>query len=97
VSLDDLTAALKGVLERSEHYAHHHIRRETLSVRERMGQLLEALQPGGFTPFAALFSRNEGSLGVVVTLLAVLELIRESLLELVQAEPFAPIHVRLRG
>jgi segregation and condensation protein A len=97
VSLDDLAAALKGVLERSEHYAHHHIRRETLSVRERMGQLLETLQPGGFMPFAALFSRNEGSLGVVVTLLAVLELIRESLLELVQAEPFAPIHVRLRG
>ncbi len=97
VSLDDVVAALKGVLERSEHYAHHHIRRETLSVRERMGQLLEALKPGGFMPFAALFSRNEGSLGVVVTLLAVLELIRESLLELVQAEPFAPIHVRLRG
>ena len=97
VSLEDLLEAMRSALSRAEHYGHHQIERETLSVRERMSQLLETLPPDGFTPFAALFSKREGSLGVVVTLLAVLELIRETLLELVQTEPFAPIHVRLRG
>jgi segregation and condensation protein A len=61
-----------------------------------MSQVLETLSSVSFTPFTALLTSAEGRLGVVVTLLAVLELIREALLELVQTEPFAPIHVRLR-
>lgn len=97
VDLKDLLNALRDVLQRAELYSHHRISREPLSVRERMGQVLETVDAGRFTPFAALFKVEEGRLGVVVTLLAVLELLREALIELVQAEPFAPIHVRLRA
>ncbi len=96
VDLTDLLAALREVLQRAELYSHHRISREPLSVRERMSRILEAMDAVRFTPFTALFTGEEGRLGVVVTFLAVLELIREALLELVQAEPFAPIHVRLR-
>jgi segregation and condensation protein A len=77
-------------------FGHHHIRREALSVRERMSQVLEQLDALRFTAFTALFRPEEGRAGVVVTFLAVLELLREALLELVQTEPFAPIHVRRR-
>jgi segregation and condensation protein A len=96
VSLAELLNALREVMARAELFGHHHIRRETLSVRERMTQVLERLDALRFTPFTALFRPEEGRMGVVVTFLAVLELLREALLELVQAEPFAPIHVRLR-
>ncbi len=97
VSLTDLLAALREVLQRAELYSHHHVSREPLSVRERMSRILERMDAVRFTPFSTLFTPEEGRPGVVVTLLALLELIREALLELVQAEPFAPIHVRLRS
>jgi len=61
-----------------------------------MSEVLERLKDGGFVPFVTLFRIEEGRLGVVVTFMAVLELIKESLVELVQNEPFAPIHVRSR-
>jgi segregation and condensation protein A len=96
VQLQDLLAAMGEALQRAEYFDHHQVEREILSVRERMGQLLERLTGDRFTPFGDLFVKREGSLGVVVTFLAVLELVRESLLDLVQAEPYAPIHVRLR-
>ncbi len=97
VQLADLLDALRGVLARAELFSSHYIRRETLSVRERMTQVLERLDALRFTLFTALFRPAEGRMGVVVTFMAVLELLREGLLELVQAEPFAPIHVRRRG
>ncbi|MDS4028278.1 MAG: ScpA family protein [Candidatus Contendobacter sp.] len=97
MSLADLLSALREALARAELFGRHQIRRETLSVRERMSQVLERLDALRFTPFSALFRPEEGRMGVVVTFLAVLELLRETLLELVQAEPFAPIHVRRRG
>ncbi len=97
VSLADLLATLREVLARAELFGRHQVRREALSVRERMSQVLERLDALRFTPFSALFRPEEGRMGVVVTFLAVLELLREALLELVQAEPFAPIHVRRRG
>lgn len=97
VSLAELLSALREALARAELFGRHQIRRETLSVRERMSQVLEQLDALRFTPFSALFRPEEGRMGVVVTFLAVLELLREALLELVQAEPFAPIHVRRRG
>jgi len=97
VSLAELLSALREALARAELFGRHQIRRETLSVRERMSQVLERLDALRFTPFSALFRPEEGRMGVVVTFLAVLELLREALLELVQAEPFAPIHVRRRG
>jgi segregation and condensation protein A len=97
VNLSDLQRALRAVLQRAEFYSHHRINREPLSVRERMSQILQRIDSIHFTPFAALFTAQEGRAGVVVTLLAVLELLRESLLEVVQVEPFAPIHLRLCG
>src|SRR5680860_319895 len=94
VSLKDMLAAFKGVLRRAEMFSHHHIRRESLSVRERMSSVLGRLNDEQFTAFSACFTPQEGRAGVNVALLAVLELIRERLIELVQAEPFAPIYLR---
>jgi DNA gyrase subunit A len=70
---------------------------EKLSTRERMAEVLSRLRGGQFLPFVSLFSLGEGRLGVVVTFMAVLELVKEQLIELVQNEPFAPIHVKARG
>ncbi|HLA75517.1 MAG TPA: ScpA family protein [Gammaproteobacteria bacterium] len=95
VSLDDLLHALKEVLARAEMFTHHHIQREPLSVREHMSQILSTLDTVRFTEFTSLFIPEEGRGGIVVTLLALLELIKESLVELVQAEAFGPIHVRV--
>ncbi|MFO1352868.1 MAG: segregation/condensation protein A [Gammaproteobacteria bacterium] len=95
VSLAELLQALGEMLARAQHYDHHHIQREPLSVRERMSRILETLANAHFTPFVELFSPSEGRRGVVVTLLAVLELTREALIEMVQTEPFAPIYLRL--
>ncbi len=97
VNLADLLSALREALARAELFGRHHIQREGLSVRERMSQVLDRLDALRFTPFTALFRPEEGRMGVVVTFLAVLELLREALLELVQVEPFGPIHVRRRG
>jgi len=84
------------VLRRADMFESHQVTREALSTRERMSEVLERLKGGSFVPFVALFHVEEGRLGVVVTFMAVLELIKESLVELVQNEPFAPIHVRSR-
>ncbi len=97
VNLADLLTALREVLARAELFGRHQVQRETLSVRERMSQVLDRLDALRFMSFTDLFRPEEGRMGVVVTFLAVLELLREALLELVQAEPFAPIHIRRRG
>lgn len=97
VSLEELLLAMAGVLRRAELFGSHQVTREPLSTRERMSEVLDRLQGGAFVAFVALFRAEEGRLGVVVTFMAILELIKESLVELVQNEPFAPIHVRLRG
>jgi len=97
ISLQELLIAAKQAMTRAEMFSHHHIQMEPLSVRERMSAVLDKVGSGGFTPFTALFRSEEGRMGVVVSLLAVLELIKESLIELVQAEPFAPIHIRAAG
>lgn len=97
VSLDELLQAMAEVLHRAELFEQHHITQEALSTRERMAEILDRLRASSsFVPFTGLFRLEEGRLGVVVTFLAVLELIKESLVELVQNEPFAPIHVRTR-
>ena len=75
----------------------HQVSREALSTRERMRDVLERLKGGGFVPFVELFTAEEGRLGVVVTFMAILELVKESLVELVQNEPFTAIHVRARA
>jgi segregation and condensation protein A len=84
-------------LVRADNYAHHHIQMEPLSVRERMSVVLQSLSADNFTDFSKLFTPEEGRAGVVVTLLAVLELIKQSLIELVQAEAFGQIHVKAAG
>jgi segregation and condensation protein A len=96
VSLEELLVSMAEVLRRADMFESHQVTREALSPRERMSEVLERLKNGGFVPFVALFRIEEGRLGVVVTFMAVLELIKESLVELVQNEPFAPIHVRSR-
>jgi len=94
VALKDLLLSLKDVLHRAEMFSHHHVHMEPLSVRERMSNVLGAVTVEKFTAFPTLFNPEEGKLGVVVTFLAVLELIKESLVEIVQTEPFGPIYVR---
>ncbi|TWH65004.1 condensin subunit ScpA [Azomonas agilis] len=97
VSLDELLSAMAVILHRAELFESHRITQEPLSTRERMGAVLDYLRSNrGFTPFSSLFCLEEGRLGVVVTFLAVLELMKECLVELVQNEAFAPIHVRTR-
>ena len=81
-------------MARADMYTHHQIQREALSVRERMSRILDALTADEFTDYTTLFSVEEGRRGVVVTLLAVLELVKESLIDMVQAEPYAPIHIK---
>ena len=98
VELKDLLLAFFEVLRRADMFQNHKISFEALSTRERMGDVLKALSGGtSFVPFQALFTAEEGRLGVVVTFLAIMELIKESLIEIVQSEPFAPIHVRARA
>lgn len=94
VSVEDLVFALADVFKRARMYSHHHVQLEPLSVRERMSAILSAVNSEHYTEFTSLFTVEEGRRGVVVTLLAILELVREALIELVQAKPFGPIHVR---
>ena len=97
VTLQELLLAARDAMMRAELFSHHHIQQEPLSVRERMSIVLSRVGSDEFTEFTGLFTPEEGRMGVVVTLLAVLELIKESLIELVQSEPFAPIYVKAAG
>ncbi len=97
VDLRDLLSALKDVLQRAEMFTHHHIQKETLSIREKMAHVLAVINADGFTDFASLFRVEEGRMGIIVTFMAVMELTKESLIELVQGEPYAPIHVRAKS
>ena len=94
VTLQEMLVALKDVMVRAEMFAHHHIRLERLSVRQRMTDVLEALRSQALVEFIQLFRPEEGRMGVTVTFAAILELLKEGLVEIVQAEPFAPIHLR---
>lgn len=94
VTLQEMLIAFKEVVARSQMFAHHHIERERLSVGERMSDILAALGTAGFVPFMQLFRPEEGRMGVTVTFVAILELMREGLIDIVQAEAYAPLHVR---
>jgi len=97
VTLREMLLAFKEVALRAEMFAHHHVRREPLSVRERMSSILLALEEGSFVEFSRLFSLEEGRAGVTVAFMALLELLREGLIEVTQTEPYAPLHVRSVG
>ncbi|MCW8128059.1 segregation and condensation protein A [Microbulbifer halophilus] len=97
VDLKEVMVALAEVLRRADMFESHQVEREKLSTRERMTQVLDKMRHRQFVPFVSLFTVEEGRLGVVVTFLAVMELMKESLVELVQNESFGPIHVRAAG
>ncbi len=94
ITLKELLIVFKDALQRSTMFAHHHVRREPLSVRERMSTILVTLQTERYVDFQRLFDPTEGRMGVTVTFLAILELVKESLVDIVQAEAFGPIHIR---
>jgi segregation and condensation protein A len=95
VEIEELRLAWADVLKRAKLVAHHKISREELSVREHMSVILRKLQNARFIEFADLFDATRGVPVLVVNFIAMLELSRESLIEITQAEPFAPIYVRL--
>ena len=95
VHLVDLQDAWRDILKRAKLVQHHKITREELSVREYMSQVLRALQGRKFVEFEDLFDPSKGTTVLVVTFIALLELGKETLIEITQAEAFAPIYVRL--
>jgi|KBSSwiStaDraftv2_1062776.scaffolds.fasta_scaffold60469_4 segregation and condensation protein A len=94
VDLRELLLALKDVIKRAELTGRHAIQREALSVRNRMSDVLKAIGDGEFHPFECLFNVEEGRLGIVVTFLAILELAKEHLIEIMQNEPLTPIYLK---
>jgi len=94
VTLQEMLVAFKEVVVRAELFSHHHVQRERLSIRARMSDILSTLEQSSFVEFGRLFRPEEGRMGVTVTFVAILELMREGLIDIVQAEPYATIHVR---
>ena len=94
VTLKELLLAFHGVLKRAEMFSRLHLRKEPLSVRQRMSEILLRVKANAFSSFSDLFDPEEGRMGVAVTFIAILELLRESAIEIAQAEAFAPLHVR---
>ena len=95
ITLQELVMSFQQAIQRASSFEHHQIHKEILSTRERMSNILTQIKLGEFTDFEHLFDVTEGKAGVVVTFLAVLELVKEKLVELVQVEPFSHIHVRV--
>lgn len=97
VDIKELLAAMMEVVARADLFTSHQVQKETLSVRERMSQVLARIEDDKFVEFGSLFTLEEGKLGVVVSFLAILELVKGSLVEIVQQEQFAPIYVKAKG
>lgn len=95
--LSEIMLAFQDVLRRVEQLSHHHISKEPLSVRERMSTILETLKKSDNLVFSALFAVTEGRHGVVVSFLAILELCREGLVEIIQSEPYTELRIRNRA
>ena len=94
ITLKELLIAFHDVLKRAEMFSNLHLQREPLSVRQRMSEILTRVNANSFTGFADLFDPEEGRMGVAVTFIALLELLREAVIEVVQAEEYSPLHVR---
>ncbi|MCP4271534.1 MAG: segregation/condensation protein A [Gammaproteobacteria bacterium] len=97
VDMKELMIALTDVLSRAEMFSSHHIQKDVLSVREKMSMILNQLKPDRFTSFIDLFDPEEGRMGVVVSFMGIMELIKETLIEIIQHEPYGPIHVKAAG
>ncbi|MCK5726324.1 MAG: segregation/condensation protein A [Thiotrichaceae bacterium] len=94
IELEEILLAFKNILNRADMNVSHEIQREALSVRERMSHILASLQASHIMEFTQLFDTSEGKAGVVVTFVAVLELLKEHLVDIVQSEAFAPIYLQ---
>ncbi len=94
VTLKELLLSFHDVLRRAQMFSNLHLLREPLSVRQRMSEILTRLKTNTFSSFGELFDPEEGRMGVAVTFVAILELLRESTIDVVQAEAYAPLHVR---
>lgn len=94
VTLKELLLAFHDVLKRAEMFSNLHLQREPLSVRQRMSEILSRVKANAFTPFVDLFDPEEGRMGVAVTFIAILELLRAATIEVAQADAYAPLHVR---
>ncbi|MEE4173112.1 MAG: ScpA family protein [Xanthomonadales bacterium] len=97
VDLKDILAALRDVMSRADMFTHHHIEQEPLSVRERMSRIIDRLQAEPYMEFHQLFTIEEGRMGVVVSFLAIMELSKEHLVDIVQHEPMGRIYVKAPG
>jgi segregation and condensation protein A len=97
VAPDDLKAAWATLIQRARVNRHHLVTREQLSVRSEMSRIMKMLEPRHFAEFTALFAAHADIAHLVVTFLAMLELAREQLVQIAQAEPYAPIYVQLKG
>lgn len=94
VTLKDLLLSFHDVLKRAQMYSNLHMQREPLSVRQRMSEILARIKANAFSDFADLFDPEEGRMGVAVTFIAILELLRSATIEVVQSEAYAPLHIR---
>jgi segregation and condensation protein A len=94
IDLKDMLLALRDVLNRAELFSHHQVRNEPLSVRERMGIIIERLRGRPYLEFQDFFTLEEGRMGVIVTFLALMELLREHLVDMVQNRPFGLIYIK---
>jgi len=94
VTLKELLLAFHDVLQRAQMFSNLHMQREPLSVRQRMSEILSRIKAGSFTGFTDLFDPEEGRMGVAVTFIAILELLKEAVIEVVQADIYAPLHIR---
>ena len=97
IDLEEMLRALRDVLSRAELFTHHQVQSETLSVRERMSAIVNRLGTESYVEFQSLFTPEEGRLGVVVTFLALMELLRERLVDLLQHKPFGQIYIKRPG
>jgi len=97
VNLEDMLSALRDVLGRAELFSHHHVQFEPLSVRERMTTIIERLRENPYLEFQNFFTAEEGRMGVVVTFLALMELLRERMIDLVQSKPLGQIYIKQPG
>ena len=95
VTLKEVLIAFHDVLKRAELNSELHFERETLSVRQRMSQIIKKIGTKNFTNFSELFDLDEGRIGVAVTFLAILELLKDSMIDVVQNQEFAPLHIRV--
>jgi segregation and condensation protein A len=97
IDLKDMLLALRDVLNRAELFTHHQVRNEPLSVRERMGAIIDRLRDRPYLEFPEFFTVEEGRMGVIVTFLALMELLREHLVDMVQNKPFGLIYIKRPG